>query len=126
MHLRKLIDIKSLILFFVLLTVSTPVYAEVMDKEPPISRILIWTTAAAILGFIFNKNYRWAPLFLIPFTMIHPLSNVFEINDPYVGPAIMNEAGIQYFTVVYLSFILVLFSNIFGIYLYYKKHLTNR
>ena len=81
----------------------TPLYAEVMDKEPTVAANWIVALAgggAAIIAW----RWRWwlgAVVSIASLAFIHDM--YLEISDPSVGPAIRREAGQGYITQYYWS-----------------------
>ena len=70
---------------------------EVMDKEPSLPTIWLTYLALGIGGFFAGRFRRWLvalPAFLILGFAVAQLS---EWLDPFVGPAMRNEAGAFYF-----------------------------
>jgi len=66
--------------------------AEVMDKEPTLAVIWTWALVGGALGFV-GWHFRWwlgAGLGLLAASYFVALYS--EMTDPYVGPAIMEEA----------------------------------
>ena len=76
-----------------LLATASDLHAEVMDKEPTLAHI--WTVALA-LGILGAGAWRWNKWAGWPFSLAAALfgwSIVAEFTDPFVGPAILAEAG---------------------------------
>lgn len=72
------------------------VAAEVMDKEPTLAGTCGWSLIGGTLGFL-GWRFRWwagASVALLPATYFVALHS--ELSDPYVGPAIVAEAGLGY------------------------------
>ena len=70
---------------------------EVMDKEPSLSTIWLMYVALGLCGFFLGRFRRWfivAPAVLILVLAARQLSEWF---DPFVGPAMRQEAGALYF-----------------------------
>ena len=67
---------------------------QVMDKEPSLSGLAIWYGALCAIAYIASRKRWWLGLFLLP--VIAVFSNIAEVLDPYVGPAILREAGHKY------------------------------
>ncbi len=78
-------------------------YAEVMDKEPTLAAL--WTRALVLgLAGFFAWRHHWAlgiGVSLLAGALIG--SFYWELTDPYVGPAIRQEAGGGYVTQAYAS-----------------------
>jgi hypothetical protein len=70
--------------------------AEVMDKEPTLVVTWAWALVGGALSLV-GWRFRWwagAALALLPAAYLAGLH--FELADPYVGPAIVEEAGHGY------------------------------
>lgn len=76
---------------------ALPLHAEVMDKEMSVAQI--WQSVLLCGGIAMTVGFIWRWL-LIPsflFSLLYgPLFAVVEWLDPYVGPAIAQEAGGSY------------------------------
>jgi hypothetical protein len=70
--------------------------AEVMDKEPSVVAVLAWAMAGAVVGFVACRRFPWLTIALFPLASLLPFAVAQEVLDPYVGPAIMQEAGAGY------------------------------
>ena len=93
-----------LISALLLLSAATvPLHAEVMDKEP--SMVDNWVVAIGTggLALVAWRWRRWlGALISILFALV--ATNVlFELRDPFVGPAIRDEAGERYVWHFYAS-----------------------
>ena len=102
------------------------VFAEVMDKEPTITQNWIY---AALGGLIAVAAWRWRwwiglPYSVVWFWGIWTLRQ--ELTDPSVGPAILREAGQQYFTHFYLSTMLALVLQCAAIYVRWRASTSQR
>jgi hypothetical protein len=76
-------------------------WAEVMDKEPTLTRI--WTAGllTGVLGFFAWRRHvvLGVPVSLVAVLLAWAVHS--ELADPYVGPAILAEAGRSYFVQAY-------------------------
>ena len=88
---------------------------EVMDKEPTIIELFSVGIFGSILSYFFIR-WKWWLVFIIPvYPILYFIKSIIEINDTFVGEAILNEAGwIYHFSVYFLTIILVI-SIILGI-----------
>jgi hypothetical protein len=71
----------------------TPLYAEVMDKEPTVAGNWIVALAGGAAATI-AWRWRWwfgAAVSAVALALVHNM--YLEITDPSVGPAIREEAG---------------------------------
>ena len=116
----RLLLISFVILFFFPLSA----YAEVMDKEPSLSLIIILGIFGSV-ATLFTARYKpillliVAPLFLFYFYAL-----LVEINDPFVGPAILKEAGAFYVNSAYVFACSIALSIPLGLiwHRWYKQH----
>ncbi|PLY05112.1 MAG: hypothetical protein C0625_13845 [Arcobacter sp.] len=107
----RLIRLMTCIFIFVSL-----LHAEVMDKEPSLVQNFVWGIGGSILVIL---SARYKPRLLIvslPVTIFYFYLLFGEINDPYVGPAILKEAGTFYINSVYYLCALLFISPFIGIY----------
>ena len=89
-------------------------YFEIMDKEP--TALDVWLVAAVIgTAAFFATRWRWWAG--VPFMLaaaILGLGGVVEINDPIMGPAIREEAGLSYIIQSYLAVVCALAAGPLG------------
>lgn len=72
---------------------------EVMDKEPSLFALATSYAVLCAIAFLASRKRWWLGLLLLP--AIGIFNNISELRDPYVGPAILHEAGRQYVTMSY-------------------------
>ena len=72
---------------------------EVMDKEPSLVALAVSYTLLCIIAFAASRKKWWLGLLLLPVIAI--FNNIAELRDPYVGPAILHEAGRRYVAASY-------------------------
>ncbi len=81
----------------------TAILFEVMDKEWPLWFVLVLFLGLGLVGMVAcMKRPRFAVLFLI-LVLGGGIRQVMELNDPYVGAAMRNEAGLWYVILSYVS-----------------------
>jgi hypothetical protein len=84
----------SCTLILSLLVAASPAFAEVMDKESSVPEIWHWLAVSIGIGIAFAVLHPWL---LLPSFLLGPVHVVAiawtEWHDPFVGPAIMREAG---------------------------------
>src|SRR4051812_14652780 len=89
----------SCLLALPLFLISSPAFAEVMDKEPSMPEIWHWLAVSIGVGIACAVLHPWL---LVPSFLLGPVNRVAiawtEWHDPFVGPAIMREAGSGYGT----------------------------
>lgn len=101
--------------FSLLLVSSSLVHAEVMDKEPTQGSMILWGIIGS-LAIIFSARFKpWLLTLALPLPVLYFYGLILEINDPYVGPAILNEAGTACINCAYLLSALLAFSPFIGI-----------
>lgn len=93
---------------------SSPLRAEVMDKEATLGEVWAWSIAGAVVGFALSRLRWWLLLVSLPLTLFMPLGPVLECHDEFVGPAIRKEAGADYVFQAHAAFLLVLVGNAAG------------
>jgi hypothetical protein len=98
--------------------------AEVMDKEPTLPELFLIPVIVGVFTFLLIRWSRWFffPAFLLSFLLGWAVTS--EVRDPYVGPAIVREAGYYYIWCAYVAAstpaVLALLGLIFS-----RKHLRN-
>lgn len=98
-----------------LLLLAAPAWAEVMDKEP--SRPGLWLTAAVVgvAGLVAWLWKGWAGAVVSVVGLAWVWSFHWELVDPWVGPAIRQEAGPQYVRQAYASMMVCTLAHVVGI-----------
>ena len=76
---------------------------EVMDKEWPLSWILVFFLGCGLLTFFICRRWPALVFLVTPIVGLVALGRVAELTDPFVGPAIRHEAGLHYVVLSYLS-----------------------
>ncbi len=97
----------------VLLLAAGPAHAEVMDKEPSLTQNIVWGLGSSALCLLTARFKPWLLLVVAPLPAAYFWDLIGEIRDPFVGPAILNEAGNLYIFSGYGLGILVL-ASMFG------------
>ena len=87
---------------------------EVMDKELPLWMVAVESVTIGITGFYLARRRS---LLSIPVYVLALLdaSRIQELRDPYVGPAILKEAGLAYVVLSYLFAAIVLVLPLIGL-----------
>lgn len=74
--------------------------AEVMDKEPSLKEVLLFQSILCLIALIaciyLARHVRWSFLACIPVLLSLVALTLGDILDPFVGPAIWEEAGAAY------------------------------
>ena len=71
-------------------------FLEVMDKEPSLLVTAILYGVLGALGYVLSRQRWWWGLLLLPLVAALAWRDVSELYDPFVGPAIVMEAGYSY------------------------------
>ena len=90
------------------------VLAEVMDKEAPLSTLWIAAVVIGIGGAIVVQRWRWAMVLVMLFAILFAVAVLTEIYDPYIEPAIREEAGLSYVVQAHLTVVVTLVVPWFG------------
>ena len=90
------------------------VLAEVMDKEPPAYALLLLGVGIAVAAFFAVRFSVWTLLLFLPLACLAADALTSEIRDPFVGPAIVHEAGYSYVVTGYVAAALPLLGCIAG------------
>ena len=69
---------------------------EVMDKEASVSGMWISGLALGALGYFLARRWRWTSFLFVALGALLLWGTYDEITDPFVGPAILKEAGPLY------------------------------
>jgi uncharacterized membrane protein YhhN len=77
----SLLDVPAMLLF------------EVMDKEPRLAQRVILYSVLTVLGVLLAGKRWWFGLTVLPVVALFASADVSELSDPFVGPAIVKEAG---------------------------------
>ena len=96
---------------------TKPAYAEVMDKEPSLIINYIWGISGAAVCFIAARYKPWLLLLVAPLSILYFVALLSEVSDPYVGKAILEEAGSFYVVSSYVLSAIVLISIGVGLWL---------
>ena len=97
---------------------------EVMDKEPTLIGLWVWTIGWSMLGVLACRYRSWLGIFTFLFGQSVPYGTILEIKDPDVGRYILLEAGHFYVNQVYLAFWWVILIHLFGFLLYLRRRST--
>lgn len=88
---------------------------EVMDKEP--SLFTVWVAAAGFgaIGFWSARRWVWPAFPLLAWDLFSLATAHEELADPFVGPAILHEAGATYGTQTYVAHALCIAATAAGL-----------
>jgi hypothetical protein len=76
---------------------------EVMDKEWPLWFVLLGFLGVGLVGMVVCRKWPLMAVLVLAWIIYGGTRQVLELNDPYVGPAVRNEAGIWYVILSYFS-----------------------
>lgn len=76
---------------------------EVMDKEAGLLRLCLLFGALGASGVLLGRWKRWLSLVPLAVSAFLAWSLYGEVNDPYVGAAVVTEAGKQYVLLSYVA-----------------------
>ena len=114
--LRKTEMNSALLAFLVLMLAAFgSAHAEVMDKEPSLTQNIVWGLVSSCLCLLSARFKPWLLLVVVPVPSLHFWALFSEIRDPFVGPAMLNEAGEIYIYSGYGLGVLVFASVVVGL-----------
>jgi len=76
---------------------------EVMDKEPSLFGIWVATAGFAGIGFWSARRWVWPGVLFLAWDALSFWGTHDELTDPFVGPAILQEAGKGYVIQSYVA-----------------------
>ena len=82
---------------------SSPVYAEVADKEPSLGSLWAWALGFNVLALVLAVVRPWLGYLAVILASASAWVLHLELTDPYVGPAIRRELGKAYVDTTYLT-----------------------
>jgi hypothetical protein len=105
-----------------MMLLSSVAHAEVMDKEPSLALIWVWGSTGAALSFIAARFKPWLLLFVIPPQLFFFFGFLYqEVRDPFVGPAILREAGPFYVVSAYGLALAAIVFALAGLWLHWRS-----
>jgi len=93
-----------LFIIFIIIVSFFPLsaHAEVMDKEPSLLFVFLCGAFGSV-AILITARYKSILLILVaPLPLLYFYALLVEINDPFVGPAILKEAGTFYVNSAYV------------------------
>jgi hypothetical protein len=78
---------------------------EVMDKEPRLANRAVLYGVLSVVGCLLSRKRWWMGLLVLPIVGVFAWADVSELHDPFVGPAIIREAGLLH-VLAWYTFIL--------------------
>jgi hypothetical protein len=104
-----------IIVLFVQFFIFGIAHAEVMDKEPNLTQNIVLGFLSVGLCFIAARFKPWTLVLVAPLPLLYFVGLIIEINDPNMGPSILDEAGYFYIFSGYFLTCSVLASIIAGL-----------
>jgi hypothetical protein len=99
----------------------TLVHAEVMDKELPLSVILVIGLMGSATIFFTARHRPFLLVVLLPILGLFYFAHLSELFDPFIGSAMVAEAGDFYHLVSFISPVLVALSCAIGLALRFRN-----
>ena len=90
-------------------------WAEVMDKEPTVLRLWTWALLLGALGFVAWRRHPALGAFAALVAAVLVWGFHFELADPHVGPAILQEAGPGYVVQAYAAMLVCAAFHLAGV-----------
>jgi hypothetical protein len=84
-----------------LLVAPALLWFEVMDKEPALAQRAVLYGILSVMGWLLSRKRWWLGLLILPVVAVFAWADVGELHDPFVGPAIVREAGLLHVLVWY-------------------------
>jgi hypothetical protein len=97
------------------LVVATPAASEVLDKEPGQLLTWGWSVIAAGIGYGLCRLRPWLGAVSLPLGLLLIVAIVLKLADPFVGPAILAEAGWPYVASAVAATIVIVSGHAAGI-----------
>jgi hypothetical protein len=79
---------------------------EVMDKEPRLAYRALLYGVLSVVGYLLSRKRWWLGLLVLPVVGAFAWADLSELRDPFVGPAILEEAGLLH-VLAWYTFMLV-------------------
>lgn len=105
---------KPFVKVFIEMSIFANVF-EVMDKDPTLLNVWLLFLLLGVAGFLLGRYRPWLMLITLSLTLLFTWVHLGELHDPFVGPAILREAGKTYFTQSYVAMALGLALHCVGI-----------
>ncbi len=96
---------------------------EVMDKHPSLPQLWGFCLILGVAGFFLARKNPLFLLFILPFSFVFSLLHLSEINDLYIGPAIILEAGQGYIWQSYLAMFIGTVLPLAGVFAWFRRRI---
>lgn len=93
---------------------ASVIFFEVMDKEPSLVHIWVLSVVLGVGGFFLAKYRYWLLAVVLAIDAVLAWSQLSELRDPIVGPAIIREAGYSYVVQSYVAIAIALMLPLIG------------
>ena len=80
------------------LITAPAILLEVMDKQASVTDLWVAAVVIAVGGFLLARYRYWLVLPVLAFALLSAWIQIGELRDPFVGPAILHEAGPDYWS----------------------------
>lgn len=94
---------------------------EVMDKEPSPLNVWLFFLFLGVGGFLLCRYRYWLLFVALPLSLVFAWAHLGELHDPFVGPAIVREAGRSYVIQSYVAMTIAIVLPCLGMILRRKK-----
>ena len=102
------------LLFIAILLAPAFAGAEVLDKEFSLSTVAGVASLSSVGAFWAARRCPWALAILLPITGIFFWLHLSEFLDPFIGPAMEAEGGVDYLIASWLAPLVVTVAAAFG------------
>jgi len=103
---------------------NTLLLFEVMDKELSLPFIWGYFGVIACVGFLLVRKHPAFILLLIPLWLLVAPVHYSELNDPFVGPDIVREAGNSYVMHSYFAMTISILLPVVGAYAWVRRRIS--
>jgi hypothetical protein len=94
--MREMTGLSILLILF-----PTAASAEVLDKELSSTGMLLGVVLVVAVSVALARMKWWSSLAVLPLSGAYAVAVMFEMRDPYVGPAIHAEGGLSHALIAY-------------------------
>jgi hypothetical protein len=107
--------VRTLVVATCLVVVPRAAWTEVMDKEPTLRQLWVSGILFGVVGFLAWRRHVVAGVVAMGAAALFVWGFHFELTDPYVGSAIVREAGQGYVVQAYGSMLFCAVLHLAGI-----------
>jgi len=95
-----------------------------MDKELSVRMLVSVFAVLGVTGFLAALWRKWAAVIVLAGIVLFTGALIIELRDPFVGPAMGEEAGWSYIAALFYGFSLSTISTVVGIWI--QSHRSSR